>query len=269
MRWADYDYAAREGWDASHPAEALRSLAEPYIRTRSRAAAEREKMSNPVPTGKGWHPDPDTGGTRYWDGLRWTGDRRPPRKPFAAASSQSHLAGAVAMGGASWSLLLWMGSMYVAAILFGLATVAIGIYLLRGQGPSTQDVEARLAEEDKVAKSRRRTANVATFAAGVGQFFKRPQTTPASSPNPDTTSAAQINAISNPETARALQNLQNLLYTRAITDQEFQAAKDRLLGAPAAPSDSFTQIAQLAELHRAGILGDVEFAAAKAKALGI
>ncbi len=33
--------------------------------------------------------------------------------------------------------------------------------------------------------------------------------------------------------------------------------------------DSFSQIEKLAELHEAGILGDVEFASAKAKALGI
>jgi hypothetical protein len=41
-----------------------------------------------------------------------------------------------------------------------------------------------------------------------------------------------------------------------------------LLGTPA-PTDSFAQIEKLAELHQAGILGDVEFAAAKAKALGL
>ena len=73
-------------------------------------------------------------------------------------------------------------------------------------------------------------------------------------------------ADSNPRTAKALQSLQNFLYTRTITDQVFQAAKDRLLSAPMAPADSVAQITQLAELHRADIIGDVAFAAAKAKA---
>lgn len=42
----------------------------------------------------------------------------------------------------------------------------------------------------------------------------------------------KINALARPETAKALQNLQNLLYTQALTDAEFQAAKDKLLGGP-------------------------------------
>lgn len=41
-------------------------------------------------------------------------------------------------------------------------------------------------------------------------------------------SAAQIQALANPETARALQNFQNLLYSRTITEAEFQAAKNRI-----------------------------------------
>lgn len=225
-------------------------------------------MSDPVPTGKGWYPDHETGGTKYWDGFRWTGDRRPPQRPFAAPSWQPESLLYAAIPGL-FGMLAWMSSEYFFAILLVLVSVAAAVFILRGQGPSTQEIESRLAKEKEEAKANRRAANVATFAAGVGQLFKRPQAAPAA-PNPTgMAAAAQINAISNPQTARALQNLQNLLYTRAITDQEFQAAKDRLLGAPETPADSFAQITQLAELHRAGILGDVEFAAAKAKALGI
>jgi hypothetical protein len=43
----------------------------------------------------------------------------------------------------------------------------------------------------------------------------------------------QIRAITNPETAQALQNLQNLLYTRVITDEEFASMKAKLLAGPA------------------------------------
>jgi hypothetical protein len=48
--------------------------------------------------------------------------------------------------------------------------------------------------------------------------------------NNDAAAAARINALSNPETAQALQNLQNLLQTQVLTEAEFQAAKDKLLG---------------------------------------
>lgn len=46
----------------------------------------------------------------------------------------------------------------------------------------------------------------------------------------ETIGAAQIAALANPETATALQNLQKLLYTRTITDEEYQAAKNKILG---------------------------------------
>lgn len=47
----------------------------------------------------------------------------------------------------------------------------------------------------------------------------------------------------------------------------FQLAKDNLLGA--AEFAHLAHIAKLAELHRAGTITDFEFAAAKAKALGL
>jgi hypothetical protein len=50
-----------------------------------------------------------------------------------------------------------------------------------------------------------------------------------------------------------------------------QAAPAPVAAAPAAPAEDPTmaQIEKLAQLHNAGILSDEEFAAAKAKALGI
>lgn len=70
---------------------------------------------------------------------------------------------------------------------------------------------------------------------GIGRR-KRPTAAPAvvvnvsSTTNYDAAAAARIDALSNPETAQALQNLQNLLHTQVLTEAEFQAAKDKLLG---------------------------------------
>lgn len=224
-------------------------------------------MSAQVPTFAGWYLDPETGGTKYWDGSRWTGDARPRRKAFAAAGHNSDDATVLAcIGGLFTFGLVGMGwggdstGTMVAGGVVALAFALVIVYLLRGQGPTTQAVEQRLAAQRaaadeaaaKAAKMRRRGRSF------FGINFEAP----------DITGAAQVNAVANPETARALQNLQNLLYTQAISDAEYQAAKNKLLGAPSA-ADSFDHIAKLVELHQAGVLSDVEFAAAKAKALGI
>jgi len=230
-------------------------------------------VSASSPTFKGWYPDPATGGTRYWDGSRWTGDTRPRRRPFAPACSTGPLGYLLVFLAVMWLILCVMtfretqnGGYIVGGIAFLLLSIPAGIYLLRGQGPSTAEVEARLAAERKEAKAKRRAADVAGVVAGLGRIGRpRPPAAPMSG---DAAAVAQIEAIARPDTARALQNLQNLLYTQAITEAEYQAAKDKLLGTRA-PSDSFAQIKKLAELHEAGILGDVEFAAAKAKALGL
>lgn len=46
----------------------------------------------------------------------------------------------------------------------------------------------------------------------------------------ESSSAAQVRALADPNTAQALQNLQNLLYMRVITDEEYLAAKNRIFG---------------------------------------
>ena len=99
-----------------------------------------------------------------------------------------------------------------------------------------------------------------TVTGGGGSPFPR-----------DDVTVAQVNAVANPDTSKALQNLQNLLYTHAITDADFQAAKDTLLRSSTAraDADTFAHIEKLVELHQAGILGDVEFQVAKLKALGL
>lgn len=149
----------------------------------------------------------------------------------------------------------------VCVFVIGPATLATGLYFYRGQGPSTEDVEKRLDDQ-------RDNANDSTRDAA--RFWRRGR--PLADVHvaaPDVARAAQVDAVANPETARALQNLQNLLYTQAISDEEYQQAKDRLLGVHPAIADSFVQITKLVELHQAGILSDLEFAAAKARVLGL
>lgn len=108
-----------------------------------------------------------------------------------------------------------------------------GIYLIRGQGPSTQEVEARLLEEQRQAQRKRRWANVASVVPSFTHRRSRAQLgvyeTPADHQR------RQVQAVANPQTAQALQNLENLQYTRVLTREEFQAAKDILLGEQPGP----------------------------------
>lgn len=156
----------------------------------------------------------------------------------------------------------------------GLVLMAAAAYVFRGKGAAAgldtweamqdkrrEDARKRI-DDQKMQRMKARADFVATILG------RAPAPTGSS---PDAVAAAQINAIANPATAKAIQNLQNLLYTQAITDEEFQAAKDKLLrssGAPVAP-DAIAQITKLAELHEAGVLSEVEFNAAKLRALGL
>ena len=160
------------------------------------------------------------------------------------------------------------------SVALGLALIAAAVYLFRGKGAASgidtweamqhkrrEDAERRVEEQ----KSQRRKARADFVATILGR------STRASSSGDNSIAAAQISAIANPETARAIQNLQNLLYTQAITDEEFQSAKDRLLRSSGAhaQTDTVAQVMRLAELHEAGVLSDVEFNAAKLRALGL
>lgn len=235
------------------------------------------KMSDPAPNTDGWYPDPETGGTRYAHKRRWTGDVRPPRRAFSAPGHESIGWAALPFGGFFVVLSLFSptwddGSMTVGGrvgLFFGLfgaglILVLLAIYLLRGRGPATSDIEERIAQEEKEASARRRSANIASFFSGFG----RKSRSSSDRTSGEAVTVAQIRAISNPDTAKSLQNLQNLLYTQALTDDEYQAAKDKLLK-PQEKSDPTEQIEQLAELHRDGVLGDLEFASAKARILGL
>lgn len=150
-------------------------------------------------------------------------------------------------------------------LVFGPALLIAGGYLVRGKGRAIQEFDSWFAMQQK--------RNTDLMAMGWRGWlgFGTPQRTHAPSASYDAATTAQINAVANPDTARALQNLQNLRYTRAISDDEFQAAKDKLLRSPAASAyaDSINHVNKLVELHQAGILNDVEFATAKLKALGL
>jgi hypothetical protein len=108
-------------------------------------------MSDPVPTFDGWYPDPETGGTKYWEGSRWTGDKRPPRKEFAAAAGYREQG--IAAGGFGVFFLVMSlfarqlndGSVSTVGLFFvffvlGLAGATGGVYLFRGQGPTTEAI---------------------------------------------------------------------------------------------------------------------------------
>jgi hypothetical protein len=56
---------------------------------------------------------------------------------------------------------------------------------------------------------------------------------------------------------------------RPVVVQVTAPAAGPAVPTPAAAIDTMAQLTQLAELHRAGVLSDAEFTAAKAKALGL
>lgn len=183
----------------------------------------------------GWYPD-EQGGTRLWDGNRWTGDVRPPRNSFSAASANR-----------GWGIgLLILGVLFILtspaqfgqedpskspaaafafALVLGAGCAAWGVYLLRGRGPSTKDVLARLRSEQAVAAARHQPPPPSSQSSSPTIQININSSNPV-----DSVGAAQVKAIANPETAQSIQNLQKLLYSRAITDAEFQAAKNKLLG---------------------------------------
>lgn len=70
-----------------------------------------------------------------------------------------------------------------------------------------------------------------------------------------------------------VQNKQQQKYANQQAEQEAQQAQAAPAPAPAAPApaedDSMAQLQKLADLHKAGVLTDEEFAASKAKILGI
>jgi hypothetical protein len=165
----------------------------------------------------------------------------------------------------------------VGLFVFGLALIAAGVHVFRGKSQALKDFDAWHAIQMKknqewMAQPLMTRLGFGSWSRSQSQSQSQTFTGMGGSPFPrDDVTVAQVNAVANPDTSKALQNLQNLLYTHAITDAEFQAAKDTLLRSSTsrADADTFAHIEKLVELHQAGILGDVEFQVAKLKALGL
>ena len=117
---------------------------------------------------------------------------------------------------------------FVAALVLSAALVVWGVYLLRGQGPTTKAVLERIRRE-RLASDAYGTPPAHSYFETAPAFNSASSNTTTDQTAAATITAAQIQAISNPETARALQNLQALLYTRTISPEEFQRAKNKLL----------------------------------------
>lgn len=190
-------------------------------------------MSAPANTSPGWYPGSDGLGTRYWDGTRWTGDARPPRRAFAARSSHKGwgitllIVGGLGFVGSLTGAAAEQEASPASTAAVSLALAAFGLYLVRGDGPSTKSVEARLALEREAARAATEAEHQRAMTAAQNPGVQHHTTTSFHS---EAAEAARIAAIANPETAAALQNLQKLLYSRAITDDEYLRAKRSLLG---------------------------------------
>ena len=187
---------------------------------------------------------------------------------FGLLALSSGISGDGKVGWLALGVALMLGALYVA---FGNAKVlkdwdTRNMMAERKEAAAREAAEAERKEAQRL-KELRRSQGLRGLLFG---YTPPTQTTQPAFRNTDV-AAAQIRAVSNPETARALQNLQNLLYTQAITDAEFQSAKDRLLRSETARAqdDAFAQLQKVVELHEAGILNDVEFSAAKIKILGL
>ncbi|SNT15706.1 Short C-terminal domain-containing protein [Micrococcales bacterium KH10] len=192
-------------------------------------------MTHLTPTFAGWYPDPDAGGTRYWNGSRWTGDTRPARKPFAAAAAHRGWGIALIVFGLL-SLVMSPGDLFdptgdsglsmferLGAFFFrgfsGIIAALWGLYLVRGQGPTTKAVQKRVAFADHVQA-------VAEYTAAPMRSYE-----PAPLVDPVPTQPQPV--------------------------------------VPDGPAAQIDALAKLAELHQSGALNDVEFAAAKGKILGL
>jgi hypothetical protein len=84
------------------------------------------------------------------------------------------------------------------------------------------------------------------------------------------TASATVNAVNNRQARRQDQAAQQQqMQEQQWQQQQAQAQQPQQFAAPAAPEDMTAKLKQLADLKAAGALSDQEFAAAKAKLLGI
>lgn len=194
--------------------------------------------------------------------------------------------------------LLWWGwvrddnpnSSWKMLVLASIVTVG-GIYVLSSKriGAALKEADIEFAIEEAKNKAEEAKKKEAFRRGGIkGVIFGVPDApgaaaSPSGAPGPGNrdgdaatphgaaaVSAVQAQAVADPATSKALQDLSKLLYTRAITDEEYQSAKDKLFVSHTVQTqrDTVEQLQQLAQLHESGILGNAEFRAAKLRVLG-
>lgn len=194
----------------------------------------------------GWYPDGVPGQRRFWDGTRWTDDVRPMRSRFAIALRVVFGTILAALGVAVTVVALlgpqenseFAGAVLIILLAIGLGLLVSGILLLRVLGPMQMTARARRRmerarleeqrQEEEQREEEQRREEAAHSSATVVALPVVLQL--GINVENDAAEVAQIEAIANPETARALLNLQNLLYTHTITEAEFEAAKRKLFG---------------------------------------
>jgi len=179
------------------------------------------KMSDADSRTPGWYPNPGSGGTRYWDGTRWTAETLPPAPQLAPSKGLGILF--IVFGGgcaiaSPFASELNDGSVSTVGLFFGLlvsglAAVPLGVYLFRGSSPWIQALDARHAALNRKAelaqqyKAERRAAALRRMSA-----------------------PSREDALVSLQITRTLRNLHHLRTTNAITEAEYQAEKARLLG---------------------------------------
>lgn len=135
------------------------------------------------------------------------------------------------------------GWFVILGLLVGIVGTAVGIYFLRGQGPTTDEVEYRLARE----------------RAGRAEDDRQ-----AAQLNPAAESrAAQVRATADPDTLQSVNTLQKLFDAHVMTKSEHETAMEKLIGASLS-----AQLAQLNEQYGEGRLSEVQRAAAIQRLIG-
>lgn len=147
--------------------------------------------------------------------------------------------------------------------------VASGVTLIGIYVAGSKKVSRAMKEWDReyaIEAARERQAAAQKEAAKSGLLASE-----STSESGSAAAVAQVNAVADPATARSLQELQKLLYTRAITDEEFESAKSRLFVSHAVQTqnDTVDQLQKLAALRDSGVLTEVEFDAVKLRLLGL
>lgn len=168
-QWRYWDGArwTNHVWPPTAPApRAAASLPPPRAaRESSPAQPSREERLSRVstPTLAGWYPDPETGGTVYWDGSRWTDHTRPRRRLFAARSRDRTMIPIIMLGAGSYGYICIIAAYegdfsrgwFAVGVATPVAALLYSVYLFRGRGPTTQQVRTHLRAQTRDTRPNR------------------------------------------------------------------------------------------------------------------